>query len=74
MGVGVDKQQLRNLKIMMIAYSILGVIMVVVMFFMLWAEHKEEQAMKGITQISVERVELAQHTENLVSSTALQHA
>lgn len=69
-----DKRELRNLKIMLIAYSILGIIMAVVMFFMLWAKHKEEQAMKGITHISVERVELAHHTENSGSRTVLRYA
>jgi len=69
-----DKGELRNLKIMMIGYSLLGIIMVVVMLFVLWAKHKEEQAVKGITHISVERVELAHHTENLDSSTVLRYA
>lgn len=69
-----DERELRNLKIILIAYSLLGIIMVVVMFFVLWAEHKEKQAMKGITHISVERVEWAQHAENLGSRTVLRYA
>lgn len=64
-----DSQERRGLKAMMIGYSMLGIIMVIGMFFVLWAEHKEKQAMKGITHISVERVELAQHTENPFSTT-----
>lgn len=58
----------------MIAYSLLGFIMVVVMFFVLWAEHKEKQAMKGITHISVEHMELAHHTENSGARTVLRYA
>jgi hypothetical protein len=59
---------------MMIGYSVLGIILIIVMLFMLWAEHKEKQAMKGITHIGVERVEWAQHTENSGSRTVLRYA
>lgn len=46
-----DDRERRNLKIMMIGYSIFGIILAIVMFFMLWADHKEKQAMKGIVYI-----------------------
>ena len=46
-----DDRERRNLKIMMIGYSVLGIILAIVMFFVLWAHHKEEQAMKGIVYI-----------------------
>ena len=52
-----DDRERRGLKAMMIGYSILGIIMVIVMFFMLWAAHKEEQAMKGI--VCIEPIETA---------------
>ena len=52
-----DDRERRGLKAMMIGYSILGIIMVIVMFFMLWADHKEKQAMKGITyELSVQHL------------------
>jgi len=52
-----DDQERRGLKAMMIGYSILGIILVIGMFFMLWADHKEKQAMKGIVYMeSIETV------------------